>query len=63
MAQFCDDLNKISTKFLYPQNIFIFLKLKFKILNTKNGTSLRMYDNIRVPPPPRRGGGGGGALQ
>ena len=25
---------------------------KFKILNPKNGLSLRMYENIRVPPPP-----------
>ena len=39
-----------------PKNTIIFLKtrkkLKFKILNTKNDHSLRMYENIRVPPPP-----------
>ena len=29
-----------------PQKI-----LKFKILSPKNGPSLRMYENIRVPPP------------
>ena len=43
------DIHKI---FIFPK-IFIFLKtqkiLKFKILNPKNGPSLRMNGNIRVP--------------
>ena len=46
----------------YPQNLHTPQKyyfsvnpqeiLKFKILNQKNGPSLRMYQNIRYPPPP-----------
>ena len=38
-----------------PQKIFIFLKsskiLKFKNFNSKNGPSVRMYENARVTPP------------
>ena len=55
LAQFCDDPKKISTKSLYPQKIFIFLKTpkNIEIRNfepKKNGPSLRMCENIRVPP-------------
>ena len=56
LAQFCDDPQKISTKSSYPQKIFIFLKPPKnieiqKIEPPKNGPSLRMCENIRVPPP------------
>ena len=57
LAQFCDDPKKISTKSSYPNKIFIFLKTQknIEIQNfepQKNGPSLRMCENIRVPPPP-----------
>ena len=58
-AQFSDDPKKISTKSLYPppppkKKIFIFLKTpkNIEIQNfepPKNGPSLRMCENIRVP--------------
>ena len=56
-AQFCDDPKKLSTKSSYPQKIFIFLKTQknIEIQNfeqKKNGPSLRICENIRVPPPP-----------
>ena len=46
---------KISTKSSYP-NFFFFSEnsqkiLKFKILNPKNGLSLRVYENMKVLPP------------
>ena len=55
LAQFCEDPKKISTKSSYPQKIFIFLKTpkNIEIQNfepKKNGPSLRMCENIRVPP-------------
>ena len=61
LAQFCDDPPKISTKSSYPQKIFIFLKTpknieiqnfepKKKKKKKKNGPSLRMCENFRVPP-------------
>ena len=55
LAQFCDDPQKISTKSSYAQKIFIFLKTQknIEIQNfepKKNGPSLRMCENIRVPP-------------
>ena len=50
IVQFCED----------PQNNIhkIFKSKKFNILNPKNGPSLSMYENIRVPPPPTLGSGG-----
>ena len=56
LAQFCDDPKKISTKSSYPKKIFIFLKTpkNIEIQNfepKKNGPSLRICENIRVPPP------------
>ena len=45
----------------YPPKIFVFLKTKKKYIEIqnfeppKNGPSLRMYENIRVPPPPWNG--------
>ena len=56
LAQFCDDPKKISTKSSYPQKLFIFLKtpknIEIQIFEPKkkNGPSLRMCENIRVPP-------------
>ena len=55
LAQFCDDPKKISTKSSYPKKIFIFLKTQknIEIQNfepQKNGPSLRICENIRVPP-------------
>ena len=54
LAQFCDDPQKISTKYSYPQKIFIFLKTQTNIeiqnLNPKNSPNLRMCENIRIPP-------------
>ena len=58
-----DPLNQSSFVMIYPQNlhtskIMIFLKppkiLKFKVLNPKNGPSLRIYLKISeyLPPPP-----------
>ena len=54
LAQFCDDPKNIN-KILIPQKIFIFLKTQknIEIQNfepKKNGPSLRMCENIRVPP-------------
>ena len=56
LAQFFDDPRKISTKSSYPKKIFIFLKTpkNIEIRNfepKKNGPSLRMHGNLRVPPP------------
>ena len=55
LAQSCDDPKKISEKSSYPQKKFIFLKTQknIEIQNfkpQKNGPSLRMWENIRVPP-------------
>ena len=50
------NINKIFTP--PPPNFPFSSKTKTKnneiqiILNPKNGTSLRIYENIRVPPPP-----------
>ena len=58
LANFCDDPKRIATKSSYPPKILIFLKTpkNIEIQNfdppKKNSTSLRMYENIRVPPPP-----------
>ena len=61
LAQFCDDRPpKNIHKILIPQKIFIFLKTpkNMEIQNfeppQKNGPSLRMCENFRVPPPPGR---------
>ena len=55
LAHFCDDPKKISTKSSYPQKILFFLKTpkNIEVQNfetKKNGPSLCMCENIRVPP-------------
>ena len=55
LVQFCDDPKKLSIKSSYPKKILIFLKTpkNIEIQNyetKKNGPSLRMCENIRVPP-------------
>ena len=56
LAQFCDDPQKIHKIFIPPKNIH-FSENPIKYWNSefwtqKNGPSLRMCENIRVPPPP-----------
>ena len=62
LAQFCYDQKKNIHKIFIPQKMFIFLKTQknIEIQNfepKKNGPSLRMRENIRVPPPPLLGVG------
>ena len=53
--QFCDDPKKYPQNLHTPKNIHFSetqKNMEIQILNAKNGPSLRMYDNIRVPPSP-----------
>ena len=54
LAQFCYDQKNIHKIFIPPKNVHFSENppkiLKFRILNPKNGPSLRMRENIRVPP-------------
>ena len=56
MVRFCDDPKKYPQTDLQTPKIFIFLKppkyIEIQTFEQKNGPSLRMYENIRVPPPP-----------
>ena len=62
LAQFCDDPKKYPQNLHTPpqKNIFLKTQKNIDIQNfkpKKNGPSLRMCENIRVPPPPPPHGG------
>ena len=54
LAKFCDDLKKISTKFSYPQKIFIFLKTpkNIEIQNFEPQKMGRAYVCVKISEYP-----------